>query len=216
MYGALVAQQLGIPDLGLMLLKVLAVAGAAALGAIGSGLALQLCCRLAVHRSPPRSAVMASRGLGAVLFGLLVWLWVFSPAGAGGLGGGGGWWPFGGAGGSSGSTTTTSATTSKNGPAVDAKTNGRQQTVRVRLLGGRRVKDQRFYLLEDETEARTWPELRDRLSERQDSEKAAKSLEIVVYRDSVDKDSPAVVALRTWAEERGLTVKMTFPPEDMP
>src|SRR4051794_7417814 len=87
---------IGIPDVGLFLVKVLAVIGGAAVGAFAfprfSGLLVRFVTR---QKLPPRVAA-AFRVLGGLAVGLLVWTWVFSVGGEGGMGGsGGGWWPFG-------------------------------------------------------------------------------------------------------------------------
>src|SRR5262245_7662100 len=86
---------LGLPDIGMLLLKWLAVIGGAALGGLLSGLLLQLLGRALFHRAIPKPALKLVRLLGAVALGLLVWFWVFGAGGMGGLGGSGGFWPFG-------------------------------------------------------------------------------------------------------------------------
>ena len=61
----------------------------------------------------PRGPLNVVRLLSGLALGLLVWLWVFSPAGAGGFGGLGGWWPFGGKGGSAVSSSAAKDSTEK-------------------------------------------------------------------------------------------------------
>ena len=88
---------IGVPDLGLLVVQVLAVVGGVAVGAAGSGLFLKLMARLVVRqKNVPRLVLAGARVAGGIAAGLLVWAWVFSPGGQGGMGGsGGGWWPFG-------------------------------------------------------------------------------------------------------------------------
>ena len=84
-------------DLGMHVIKWLAVAGGAAVGWLASGLLLRLLVRLSLRRSVPRKALLPVRTLGALALGLAVWIWVSSP---GGLGPGlGGWLGLGGSGG---------------------------------------------------------------------------------------------------------------------
>src|SRR5438552_283673 len=73
----LFAQGLGIPDLGLLLVKLLAVVGGAAVGGIGGGGLSRLFCRFVVRRQAPKPVVKLVRLLGAALLGLAVWFWVF-------------------------------------------------------------------------------------------------------------------------------------------
>src|SRR5437899_1811015 len=78
----------GMLDLGMQILKGLAVAGGAAVGWLGSGLLLRLLVRLSLQRSTPRNVVLPIRALGALALGLAVWVWAFSSGGSGpGLGG---------------------------------------------------------------------------------------------------------------------------------
>src|SRR5438105_4817405 len=87
---------LGIPDLGLMLVKLLAVVGGAAVGAVGCPWFARLLVRFTTGQKLPARVVTAFRVMGGLALGLLVWTWVFSVGGEGGMGGsGGGWWPFG-------------------------------------------------------------------------------------------------------------------------
>src|SRR5215471_15222573 len=84
-------------DLGMLVLKGLAVAGGAAVGWLGSGLLLRLLVRLSLQRAVPQKMLLPVRALGAVALGLAVWVWVSSSGGGGP--GRGGWFGFGGGGG---------------------------------------------------------------------------------------------------------------------
>ena len=70
--------------------KVLAVVGGAVLGALVTGGVVGLAVKALFGRKLPRYPAWGMRGLGAVLFGWLVALWVFG-GGGGGIGGVGGW-----------------------------------------------------------------------------------------------------------------------------
>src|SRR5579871_234553 len=87
-------------------------------------------------------------------------------------------------------------------------------TLRIEILGGARVKDERFYLLEGEKEPRTLTELRKIIqARRQEPDKPPlRGIVILIYAASVARDHPAVKTLVKWAEGNGLSV--TFPPPD--
>jgi len=87
--------------IGQWVLRILAVAGAAAVGGLAIGLITQGLSRLLTTRPVPRVPLNIIRLLGAVVCGWLVALMLFGGP-VGGFGGGGGWWPFGSAGGGAG------------------------------------------------------------------------------------------------------------------
>lgn len=207
-------------DLGMQILKLLAVVGGVALGAFLGGLLAKMAARGAFQGKAPRLAVLALRVLGGATLGFLVWLWV---AGSGGWGpGGGGLFGFGGAGTEKGSgTISTSQDTVSTALPPTKKTPESErlpETLRVEMLGGRRVKEERFYLLEGEKEPRTFTILRQTLAARkkQLDKRPLKGIEIVVYDNSVAKDHPAVRDLEKWARDNDLEVTMTLANRDMP
>jgi len=83
--------------------------------------------------------------------------------------------------------------------------------MQVRLLGGVRVIEQRFYQVEGEKQPLTWIELRKVLEERCREEPPLKVIEIVLFKDSVDRDNPAVTQLESWAKENSVMLKVAFP-----
>ncbi len=207
-------------DLGMQILKGLAVAGGAAVGWLGSGLLLRLLVRLSLHRSTPRTVLIPVRALGALALGLAVGIWAFS---SGGLGPGlDGWFGSGQGGGQlpraktepgpSSEPTAESDTTKPKRSAPESQPGQGQDTLRIDILGGARVKEGRFYLLEGETEPRTLTEIRKAvLARRQEQDKPPlKGIVIMIYGSSVARDHPAVKNLVNWAEGNGLGV--TFPP----
>src|SRR5262245_57416086 len=80
---------IGMMDLGLQVLKVLAVMGAFSLGWGGLGGVVKLCARLLTRgRQVPRPLLFLVQALGGTALGLAVALWVYSSGGSGpGLGG---------------------------------------------------------------------------------------------------------------------------------
>jgi hypothetical protein len=212
--GSAVLPMLGLLDIGLELMKCLAVAGGGAVGAVGSGLLLRLIVRLALHRPVSRPVLRFTQALGAVVLGMAVWYWVYGPGGSG-FGGSG--WGLG-TGGSGtetaksadeGKQKTETAAVKKEEPATSAV----QDTLRIEMLGGGRVKAGRFYLCEGDRQPKTLSELQQTIRARgQDKDQPVlKRLEIVIYEDSVAKDHPAVRDLEKWAEPNGLAMTLTFP-----
>jgi hypothetical protein len=210
---------LAMLDLGMQILKVLAVVGGAVVGGWGSGLLFRLLIRLSVQRSVPPRVLMPVRLLGAVALGLAVWVWAFS---SGGLGPGLGGWFGSGTGGqlsetkkepgaSSQSTAERKADTAERS-AVQSQSVPGQDTLRIEVLGGARVQQERFYLLEGESQPRTLPEVRKIIQARQHEQDKGllKGIVILIYGSSVARDHPAVKNLVKWAEENHLSV--TFPP----
>jgi hypothetical protein len=106
-------------QIGQWVLRILAIAGAAAVVGFGAGLITQGLSRLLTTRSVPRLPLNIIRILGAVVGGWLAAVLLFG-GGPGGFGGGGGWSLFGGAGGGSGAT----------GKAPPAAETGRGETPR--------------------------------------------------------------------------------------
>jgi hypothetical protein len=209
-----------MPDLGMQILKGLAVVGGAAVGGLGSGLLLRLLVRLTVHRPAPPKAILLVRILGAVALGLAVWVWVSS---SGGLGpGGGGLLGTGAGSGQAPIAKTESGQSAEPAPVPDMATPPRplpdsppglaQDTLRIEILGGARVQQGRFYLREGTKEALTLDEVRKAIQTRQQEKDKPplKGIVILIYGTSVARDHPAVRNLAKWAEENHLSV--TFPP----
>jgi hypothetical protein len=194
-------------DIGLMLMKLGAVLGGAVLGALGTRLVVALLVRLLTRRRMPRTLLNFFSALGAVVVGLLVWLWLFGASGSGGFGGGGGWWPFGGAGGGAGNNGAGGPT--QRGPG-DTALRTVERSAKINMLGGQRVQDNRFYVLEMDR-PRTLTELKETLLQLRRDNPSLTEIEIVIYEDSVEQDGPAVRELVQWVEANGLKHKLSFP-----
>lgn len=209
---------LGIPDVGLLLLKGLAVVGAAALGGLLGGLLVQLLVRAFFHGTVPKPALKLIQLLGGLALGLLVWLWVFGEGGTGGMGGSGGYWPFGAKGGSGTGTTTIVEATTKQKALATAPSSSRPDFLRVEMLGGDRYKgDDRFYLIEGEKTSRTLAELTDALTALREKKPGLKKLEIVIFdTGSVAEGHEAVRALQQRARDLDFEVAIFKPGRDAP
>jgi hypothetical protein len=206
-------------DLGMQLLKLLAVIGGATVGGLVSGWLFRLVVRLAFRRQVPRPALLLIQFLGAVTLGLAVWYWV---VGSGGWGpGGGGLLGRGGTPGTVGEAKGTGEAPKQKPADETAKAKGvapkaGPEVLRIEMLGGQRVKDHRFYLAEGQPAPQTLAELRQAVAERQKQASPLKGIEIIIYEDSVARDHPAVRDLEKWARENELAVTVTFPKREMP
>jgi hypothetical protein len=207
-----------IPDLGLLVVKLLAVVGGVAVGAFGCGVFLKLMARLIVRQKVPRSMLGVTRLLGGIAGGLLVWAWVFSIGGQGGMGGsGGGWWPFGQGGGKGPGEVEPQAQAPPpvEKPEPPELPPPASAVLTIDMLGGARVRDQRFYVI-DHAPPRTWDELRAALAARKQQDPALRAIDVRIFKDSVDQGNPAVTELVRWAQANGLTPRLSILPENMP
>jgi hypothetical protein len=204
---ALVTSLFAMFDLQMFLLKILAVVGGAAIGFFGAGWFLNLVGRAFLRRKGQLPAFKIGRYLGMIGLGVLVYLWAFG-AGGGGFGGVGGWWPFGGKG-ATGTDPALSGGASEKPVAQPIEEKATPaNTIQVRFLGGKEVVDQRFYLLDQEKQARTWEELVAELKKRKQKDRRLKIIEIVLYQGSIDRDNPAVTKLEDWARKNQLASKL--------
>ena len=86
------------------------------------------------------------------------------------------------------------------------------------MLGGDRVPGQRFYLVEGDKEPKNLLDLQKAIQARQDEKdkRPLKSIEIVIYEDSVSQEHPAVRDLKRWATQHDLTVSLSEPRGTLP
>lgn len=202
-------------DLGMLLMKLLAVAGGAVLGGAIAGTGARWLTRFTIRKQAPRTLVFSSRIIGCALAGVGVWLWAFGAGGSGfgfgtgGLGSGGenyvGYKPV------KEKEEKTSETSTEQKSNEKPGTNS-LSIARVQMLGGSRVQQDRFYIVDEQPQPVTMAELRELLTSRKKQEKdPLKVIEIIVYEDSVDKEHPAVRDLEKWASGNGLQVTISFP-----
>jgi hypothetical protein len=193
--------------------KLLAVVGGAALGALAVGLVLRFCGIWLGAGKAPRRLGWLLRALGGIAGGWLVWLFVMGPGGSGLLGGGGSLFGGRGTGPDSGRVVASPPTHSAE-PLSSARTPpAGSVAVSVTMLGGKRVVDSRFYLLEGAAEPMTLNELKQAIKERRQQNPAVRVIEIKIYQDSVSSNHPAVKDLEQWAMDTGFTVSRP-PPVD--
>jgi hypothetical protein len=195
----------GMFDVAMFGLKLLALAGGFGIGAVFSGLLLRGLSRLVMVRTVPRLVLRLVQGLGGGTLGVAVWIWAFGSGGSG-LGGSGDF-RFSGAElrGPEGSKVEAPAPTNESSPAAT--------TMRIELLGGPRVHNERFYLVNGDSKPCSLAEVRQRIRTHLSSpdQPSLKSVELVIYEDSVAQDHPAVEDLAKWARQQDLSVMLTFP-----
>jgi hypothetical protein len=185
--------------------KLLAVVGGAAIGWLVIGFLVRRLGKVFLYRDVPRPAMLLVRSLGAVATGLLVWTMVFAPGGSGLFGGGGSL--FGEKRTGTGKENPPAAMakgTETASPAVDSV---QRRTLRVTILGGQRVVDERFYLVEGDKEPQTLAQLKTIIRERQQAS-GLEAVELLIYENSVARNHPAVRDLEQWAKQQNLTVSL--------
>jgi hypothetical protein len=184
--------------LGRMVMNVLAVAGAAAVGGFGIGFLTQLVARLTFAKPLPRPALNLLRVAGAITAGLLAALVIWQDHSGFGFGGG-----FGLGGRETGSDGAGKNTESRS---EALRGNGADPTagpgvLRIEVLGDQAQERTHFYRLESvDPKARlTLEEVRTRIRERQSQSPPLERLVIVLFLDSPDKDKKQVRDLQEMA-----------------
>jgi hypothetical protein len=201
-----------VDDLGQIVVKALAVAGGAAVGALVTGAVVGFVIRRLFRKPQPPALRTFFRVLGAFLGGLAVGVLLFTGVG------GGGWFGGGGSGhGDSASARVTPSQADKTTvaapttPAVPT-----QQTVRVVMLGGDLVRNGAAYRLDGERQARTLAEVKEVVQKRMAADPPARTLDILVFQNSVAGGSAPVEDLAGWARQAGLTVTVVTAAGDIP
>lgn len=200
-------------EIGAQLYLVLKVA-AVVFGLLGGAFVGRLLAPLATADKRLKKGVV----LGSALFGAFaMWLAVTRSGGGGfGLGSGDGWGLPGRGTGTAGQAEKGEKKDTGIEPApTPPRPAPRVEPLRVKVLGGARVADQRFYVIGNDP-PRNWDELLQAVAEAHKREPSLKEIEIVLYKDSVDPANPAVAGLVKWAKENGYTPKVSFPDQTLP
>jgi hypothetical protein len=189
-----------------LLVRLLAVAGGAAFGWMAISVLVGVIRRFLGVRSVPGAPLLVARVLGAVAAGWVVWLLVFGFGGSG-IGGPGGPSVGGATGSGKASSQDQIRQTQRLGP-------DQVNSLTVVMLGGHRVKEDRYYQIWGETEARSFTDLKELVRKRQMS--GLQAITIVIYADSVARNHTAVTSLHDWAREHDLKVSLSFPEGNAP
>jgi hypothetical protein len=195
-----------------VLVRCLAVAGAAALGGVLLGLLTQLIVKATTTRKLPPWPLNTVRVLGAVASGWLVALWLFGGGGPG-IGGSGG---FGlGSGTGRGEGDKTPAEKDKGGKGTGAGEVSADESLRIEVLGNddlRRIAgagfdERRYYRIEGTGTLLTLEEVKKAVKDRQQRSPPLRRLVLVLYLDSPTEQGGRVADLKAWAD--GLVVQGT-------
>ncbi len=197
-----------------VLVRCLAVAGAAAVGGVLIGLLCQLIVKATTTRKLPPWPLNTIRILGAVASGWLVALWLFGGGGPG-IGGIGGW-GFG-SGSGRGEGDKKAAETDKGAADKGGKGKGNtapvpaDESLRVEVLGdpaltriaGGNFDPARCYRVAgaDGGKLLTLAEVKDAVKQRQQQSPPLRRLVLVLYTDSPEKQVGRVEALKSWADD---------------
>jgi hypothetical protein len=178
-----------------------------------SGFLFSLIARLFFKQRPPRPVKRFVQVLGAIALGLALWK---IPLGLGG--GGEGWGSGFGLGGnqtgkgpyeSASESDESQAEKQRSALAESSAVRSVGETLRIEMLGGQRVQNERFYLLEGDNEPKTATELHKAIEARQKQEKPPlRGIEIIINEHSVAHDHPAVRGLEGWAHDHDLKVAL--------
>lgn len=197
------------------LVNGLAVGGGFLAGYLLTWFGANLLDRWMTAGKTPRGVHMTARVLGGLLVAVLVALIVFGQGGDGfGLGGGPGDGKGQGTGdqkGSGASTQTTQPISTDAKPA-EPKTDAipPEQRVQVTLLGGEDVKDERFYLLDDDRTPHTLAEVTAAVTAKKAASAKPVGVEVRFNaNNTLPRNHPAVLRLTNWAQANGVTV--SFP-----
>jgi hypothetical protein len=186
------------------LVNCLAVGGGFLVGFVLSWVFTWWFDRTFLRQRTPEIFHRAARVLGGLVVAILVALLVFGKGG-GGLGGGQGEGV--GSGVAANTDPDPSATPGKVPPVKPRDTPPPEARIRVTLLGGPDVKDQRFYLLDDDPTPRTFAEARAAIQAKKDATPKGVAVEVrFAPRNTLPQDHPAVTRLANWASDAGLTV----------
>src|SRR5262245_58811722 len=210
-------------NIGSSVVNILAVAGGAAIGYFGTWGVVWGICRATIHKTPSKTVQKLLNVLGAIAGGFLVFALLFKGGGTG-WGSGDGWNLFGGSGKGSNQTSTTGPTartqvTSMTIATTRATHSANAVVLRVHVRGGDKVKEKRYYILENEPTSYTLEALEPIIRERMKpsgSRPAINTLEIDLDPDNdVDWGHDAVVKLERFARGEGLTVNIPKKPNPM-
>lgn len=191
-----------------VVVKILAVVGGAVVGGLGLGLLAQLLARAFSFQKMPPWPLRTVRLLGGGICGWLVALWLFV-GGGGGIGGSGGWGFGSGSGSGERDKTTYSVKTNRERQTIeDEGKSPASEALRIEVLGGESLRSlsadsSRPYRLRQGETPRllTLDEVKAAIKERQRQQPPLSRLEIVLYKDSPDKDVPLVKRLLDWGRE---------------
>ena len=203
-------------EIGSWVVSVLAIAGAGALGYFLTTVCIVLICKMALHKPAPRRVTKLVSILGGVTVALFVGFLAFH-GGGGGLGFGPGF-GFGGGDKTDPGEISSAASPKTNPEKTDTTKGPPSSSMSIRMLGGDKAPriggDFGYYQPEPGKEAYTLdklkPLIRERMQDKPDAP-AIKEIVIVIEKDSVAHNHDAVLKLKQFAQDQGLTVSVRLP-----
>jgi hypothetical protein len=188
--------------------NVLATAGGAVVGAAGTAVLCIILFRLLHVKKIPRKPVALLSILGGIAVGWAVWLWVHSSPGYG-PGPGGGVFVGTGTDKGTGPSPRDTAPATRKEPA---------DTIRVAIVRSAdyKVDSKQYYLVDGKPPARNLAETLQALKDKQQLNPMLKTVEVVIYQDSIAEALGQVTDLQEAARPAGLTVKTYKPGTDAP
>lgn len=187
-------------------MNCLAVAGGGLAGFIVIGLAAWFLDRKLTGGKSPEGLHKTVRYVGGVIGAVIVALLVFG-SGDGGTGGdkSGGASAATGGGGSGNTVATTAKTTVPTDAPPPEELAPKEETIRITVLGGAAVKEERFYLIEADRTPKNLSEVKDAVALRKKGLKKPLAVEIRLG-ERTDPNNSGVLDLQGWASAEGLRV----------
>jgi hypothetical protein len=200
------------------LLRGLAVGGAFLVGYVLTWVVARLLDRSLTAGKSPSAVHKSARFLGGLLLAVIAAIFLFGPGGDGlGFGGGPGEGKGQGAGeGKGGEATKPTQPISadvKSPEPTKSDPVPPEQRVRVTMLGGEDVKDERFYLLDDDRSPRTFAEVTAAVTAKKSASAKPVGVEVrFTATNTLPRTHPAVLRLTNWAQANGVSVSFPAQP----
>jgi hypothetical protein len=198
---------LPLTDLGPITVRVLAVAGGAAIAAFLTSGVAGIFVRWLFHKQQPRAARRLLRLTGGLAGGLAVAMVVFS---------GHGGWGIGGTGNGQRDGTESRASLLDRPTEPSTRTKPEPTRIRVVMLGGDLVKNGAAYRIDGEHQARKLADVQQLIRQRLGADPPPAGIDILIYDNSVARDTAAVDDLEQWARQNGMAVTIVTTGGDIP
>jgi hypothetical protein len=192
-------------------LNLLAVGGGFLVGHVLTGVIAWALDRWITGGKTPQGVHRVARTVGGVALGLLVALMLFGQGGYGdGTGPGGGPTPDGkGPGGGTATQPTTIKDAQSPPPIPKSDPTPPEQRVRVTMLGGSDVKDEKFYLIDDDRTPRAFADVVAAVNAKKTETKKPVGVEVRFTADNtLAENHPAVLRLISWARAHDVAVTL--------
>jgi hypothetical protein len=191
-------------------LNLLAVGGGFLVGHVLTGVVAWALDRWITGGKTPQGVYRVARMIGGVALALLVALLLFGQGGYGdGTGPGGGPDPNDKGPGGGTVTQPTDTRDVQPPPVLPKDTTPPEQRVRVTLLGGSDVKDEKFYLIDDDRTPRAFADVTAAVNAKKAETKKPVGVEIrFTAENTLAHDHPAVKRLTDWAQANGVGVTL--------